>query len=102
MIESTDNICRGCGKPLVSGTILCASCGAKLAMGILAQSDRDHRGDIILAILTFGLTNLVIFGLAGVEQLTLDAMLWRSFLLGLPFAAVMWKWYRLMREIDAD
>lgn len=102
MTGATEHICRGCGKPLVSETTFCASCGAKLAMGILAQSDRDHRGDIVLAFLTFGITAIVLYSLAGFEQWSLGAMIWRTFLFGVPIAAVLRKWYFLMLDVEPD
>ena len=96
------SVCRGCGKPLPKDTELCQECVRQFAHSILMREDRDHTFDIILAVIAFGLTNLTLMGIAGMDVFTLESMAFRLILLGIPCAVVIWRWYRLMHQVDPD
>lgn len=94
--------CRQCGKALFNSTTLCAECAVKLARSILLRDDRDHAVDIVLAVLAFFATNGLLITITGTDVFSMPAMLLRTPVLGIPSALLLWKWYRLMQEIDPD
>lgn len=108
MAESTENACRGCGKPLPMGIQLCENCIAKLAREIEVAQElqssghRKHRADIKIAVTSFVFTSAVLILVADRGLLSVEAMTFRLILLGIPCAAVLWKWYLLMYQADPD
>lgn len=94
--------CRGCGKPLPSGIQLCQKCTNELVHSILQRDSREHAGDIFLAAIAFGLSNLALMGMTGMDMFSVQSMLFRLVILGTPCAFVVWRWYRLMHQTDPD
>lgn len=95
-------VCRQCGRTLTADTKLCDVCGVSLALDVLSREDRRHTWDMVIAIVVFGVANAGVIVVTGVEFWQLEAMIFRFFLLGVPAAAVLWNWYRLMLVPDPD
>ena len=100
-------VCPRCGKPLPPLTLVCRECGEPVVNAKLLRWEpcweRNHTEDILLATAAFLIANLVLFSLLGWSNfLSLEATTSRLIVLGIPFAAVVWKWYRLMRQIGPD
>lgn len=83
-------------------TQLCDTCGVSLALDVLSREDRHHTWDMVIAIVVCGVANAGLLLVTGVEFWQLEAMVFRLFLLGIPAAAVLWHWYRLMQVPDPD
>lgn len=95
-------VCSQCGKKVPVGVSLCESCVAALAKAILDREDRNHRGDVVTAVIAFGVANLLLISVTRDDPFSQENMLARLVFLGLPFAWTAAKWYRLMRSPDPD
>lgn len=81
-------VCRTCDEPVLSRTV--------------GRRQQSRLIDINYACASFIVTNIVLIVLFAMDLFSLPAMLARAYFLGIPFAVVMWRWYRLMRQTDPD
>lgn len=91
-----------CGKRTTTETDLCQDCRTSLLETHLYHWNRNHKTDIIIAVLVFLFTNACLIVVGGDDFFSVEAMTFRIVFLGIPLAVVMWKWYRLMHQSDPD
>lgn len=91
-----------CGEPVPQWVSTCRVCGKTVAPENEPPRHGGYAADIVLAVIMFVLTNFCLLVAGQYHPFSLPSQIGRVIFLGIPGAAVIAEWYRMMNGVNPD